>query len=120
MTHLHMKTITPAPPPAASNNRLDLVASIYRAVRSEKDPPLARYAMVLALARRNGKAATGSQIGKDIGQGTAPNGTIDAALRHGLIITGPPTKPGTTTYLLTAEGIALARSLSHPDIHPLA
>lgn len=106
--------------PQHKTSRLDYAAAIYRRIRCEKAPPLARYSMILALARRNGRPATGLQIGKDIGQGTAPNGTIDAALRNGLILTAAPTADGTTRYLLTPSGIALAQDLLTPAIHPLA
>lgn len=118
MTYLHMKTTTPKPPAVS---KLDLAAAIYRKIRSEKEPPLARYAMILAIARRNGRPATGQQIGKDIGMDTAPNGTIDAALRHGLIAHGPPAPArGTTTYVLTPAGIALAHELITPPVTTLA
>jgi hypothetical protein len=113
-------TQRPASLPKHATSRLDYAAAIYRRVRCEKDPPLARYSMLLALARRNGSPATGLQIGKDIGQGTAPNGTIDAALRHGLIALGPPSDTGTTRYTLTPAGVALVQDLLQPAIHPLA
>ena len=100
-----------------TTSRLDLVASIYRSIRCEKDPPLARYAIVLAIARRGGSPATGSQIGKDIGMESTPNGSIDSCLRHGLISTSKD-GPSARTYTLTPKGIDLVRTLTHPTIHP--
>jgi hypothetical protein len=99
--------------------RLELVAAIYRKVRCEKNPPLARYAMLLALARRGGEPATGHELGIDIGQYSAPRGTIENCLRNGLITEEKGTPPKGTLYSLTPEGVAVVAELMHPAMHDL-
>lgn len=104
--------------PAPKTSRLDLVFAIYHRVRLEKDPPLARYAVLLALARHGGKPVSGYQLGKEIGQRVAPGGTIDCAIRAGLIIEHRGKKPDTepTRYILTEAGIAMVHDLTNPTI----
>ena len=76
---------------------------------------MARYCILLALAR-SGQPMTAHHIGLAIGETTGPSGTIDSALRAGLLIAGPAcaTSRQGTTYTLTPAGIAEVNRLMNP------
>ena len=96
-------------------SRLDLAFSIYSLLRKEKTPPMARYCVLLALAR-SGQPMTAHHIGLAIGETTGPSGTIDSTLRAGLLAAGPAcaTSRQGTTYTLTSAGIAEVNRLMNP------
>lgn len=93
--------------------RVDLAQAIYRKIRCEKSPPIARYASLLTLAAADGPL-TAYQIGIGIGEQTAVTGTLDSCARHAFIAPAGIAENGARLWRLTPKGNALVAELINP------
>jgi hypothetical protein len=88
--------------------RVSVALTILRLIRSEKNPPIARYETLLILAASmdaNGNLIplTTSQITEASGDSTFSHGNIQNAVSRGFAKTIPNTHP--VTYTLTNQGM---------------
>jgi DNA-binding MarR family transcriptional regulator len=94
--------------------RIQLTLQIHNAIRREKNPPLGKYCLLLALAS-TGQPMTVHQIAKTLGEATYGSGTLDRALEHGLI----QHTPGPTNsrhFTLTPKGQHQVQKLIAPEL----
>lgn len=91
-------------------NKLTFAIGLVQALRTETDPPLGRYAVLLALAECNNTPLTSYAIGRRLTADHAPDSVIACAVRQGFLEmraeAGLP-----TTYTLTEEGIKTVAKL---------
>lgn len=113
---MSVKDTSPQSPPAPTSQRLNLALGILNTLRREKNPPLARYCTLLALASF-GRPATGHEIAVKLGEETTLSGSIVSAERNEYITTnrgfGPSGVPA-NLHALTPKGIAEVNRLMNP------
>ena len=94
----------PPPPAKPSATRAELAFHLLNTIRREKSPPLVRYCILFALARK-GAPMTGQELAHAFGQSTMPASSIDNCLRHDLIAPAAHRGPRDgASYQITATG----------------
>lgn len=80
--------------------RLELAISVLNLVRSESDPPVGRYCVILAVAHQPGISL--KDLTAAIGSTHPPSGIVDCMIRKDLVASR---REGNTRYLtLTGKG----------------
>lgn len=82
--------------------KVTFALGVINHLRQQKTPPLARYCCLLSLAENRGRRMTVSQIFKRFGCEQAHAGTLESAMRQGLVaeVATQPKK----LYVLTPAG----------------
>lgn len=95
--------------------------AIINQIRIEKEPPLARYSMLLILAAHSPKPMTGAEITSHMGDTSSRTSTLERMTVHGLV-TATPTNGRSIHYRLTPAGIKEATRIAtgHPPKVPTA
>jgi len=87
--------------------RIQAALTTLLLVRHEKNPPLIRYTLLLALASQHPQPMTSMELCEATLDDIAQNGTLDSMVEHGLITRHQKGK-GARTYTLTPLGEAEA------------
>ena len=95
--------------PALSNNRIGFARRLVARFRQDKQPPFARYGIVLSVAEYGEQGATARQIARSMGDPII-GGSLDKIEDAGLIRRLPDTSP--LRFVLTETGTALVRDLT--------
>jgi hypothetical protein len=96
-------------------NKLEYCLQIVNSIRREKNPPLGRYCLLLALANSD-KPLTSHQVALALGDNTYGSGTLSRAVDHGLINEHSPANGRGKTYSLTPLGIKEVRMIACPTL----
>ena len=100
----------PAPiAPALANNRIGFARRLVARFRQEKNPPFARYGIVLAVAEYGDQGATAAQIAKSMGDPII-GGSLDKIETAGLIQRIHLSRP--LRFVPTETGTRLVKDLT--------
>lgn len=93
--------------------KLAFALALINRLRLEKDPPTARYCCLLALAENSRRRMSAQQIFHRLNMKTQLAGTLDCAVRQGLIDELPAKPDGASPklYVITAKGEALVAEI---------
>ncbi len=96
-------------------NKLTFALALLNRIRTEKNPPLARYCCLLTLAENPGQRMTAHEVFRRFGIPEALFGTLDNAVRQELVT--ETRENGRNYYCITPKGEEIARQLlSPPDL----
>ena len=95
--------------PALANNRIGLTRRLVARFRQEKQPPFARYGIVLSVAEHGDQGATAAQIAKAMGDPII-GGYLDKIEQARLIQRIHGTRP--LRFVLTDTGTRLVQDLT--------
>jgi len=95
--------------PALANNRIGLTRRLVARFRQEKQPPFARYGIVLSVAEYGDQGATASQIAKAMGDPIIGS-SLDKIEHAGFIQRIHGTRP--LRFVLTESGTRLTKELT--------
>lgn len=99
-----------------NNRKVDFALAFLNSIRKEKNPPIGRYCMVLAIAASPSGVITSAQLTRTIGGDAPLSGTIESAVRQG-VVECLPTTP--RSYRLSSSGEAIAARLLNPHPEPI-
>lgn len=92
---------------------IDLAIDLVGKLRKEKQPPLARYAIILVLARKN-RPMTAHQIAQELREPSAMDSAMRSCVGLELVVMNP--LYGTRHYSLTPKGQRMAMDLLKPSV----
>ena len=95
--------------PALANNRIGFARRLVARFRQEKNPPFARYGIVLAVAEYGEQGATAAQIAKAMGDPII-GGSLQKIEETGLVRRVHDTRP--LRFVLTETGARLVKDLT--------
>jgi hypothetical protein len=95
--------------PALANNRIGFARRLIARFRQEKNPPFARYGIVLSVAEYGDQGATAAQLAKAMGDPII-GGSLDKIEHSGFIRRIHGTRP--LRFVLTDTGTRLVKDLT--------